>query len=167
MRLRSTLRRRAPRRGPHLPVFELPVETFIRYAYNIMLRREPDAQGRDHFTELLNRGQLDRNGLLDHLRSCEEFRWNVNYADLLVSIHYSRVEFVAIATASAPHSRLGRNPSVGQSGRVVSALHYPYPFDDLTIVDLPPSERDEIYRHSEMPRASLPPRAPFRTAITP
>ncbi len=149
-RLRTTRRRYHARRGPQLPVFDLPPETFIRYAYNIMLRREPDAQGRGHFTALLKSGEIDRNGLLDHLRTCEEFRWTVNYVDLLASIHYSRVEFVR----SLPRARrildLGGTHQSDRAGALVSALRYPYSFDELVIVDLPASERDEIYRHSEI-----------------
>jgi SAM-dependent methyltransferase len=149
-KVRSTLRRRAARRGAQLSVFDLPAESFIRYAYNIMLRREPDPQGLDHFTELLRSGRLDRNDVLDHLRSCEEFRWTVNYVDLLTSVHYSRVEFVR----SLPRARrildLGGTHQSDRAGAFVSALRYPYRFDELVIVDLPPSERDEIYRHSAL-----------------
>jgi len=152
-KVRTTRRRYLARRGPQLAVFDLPTDTFIRYAYNIMLRREPDAQGRGHFTALLESGELDRNGLLDHLRTCEEFRWTVNYVDLLASIHYSRVEFVR----SLPRARrildLGGTHQSDRAGALVSALRYPYSFDELVIVDLPASERDEIYRHSE-PRRS-------------
>src|SRR5471032_2616265 len=110
-KVRSTLRRRAARRGPQLSVFDLPAESFIRYAYNITLRREPDPQGLDHFTELLRSGRLDRN-------------------DLLTSIHYSRVEFVR----SLPRARrvldLGGTHQSDRAGAFVSALRYPYRFDE-------------------------------------
>lgn len=148
-RLRKTLRRGTDKRVPHVSAFDLHVETFIQYAYNIMLRREPDSQGRDHFTKLLRSGRLDRNGVLDHLRASEEFRWSVNYVDLLASIHYSRAEFVRSLPRADRILDLGGTHQSDPAGAFVNALHYPYPFIELIIVDLPMHERDGLYCHSE------------------
>jgi SAM-dependent methyltransferase len=150
-RVRPTLRKyTAPHTDPPLAAFDLPTSKFVEYAYNIMLRREPDPSGREHFTGMLKRRELDRNGVLDHLRNSEEFRWRQSYIDLLASLHYSRCEFVRSLPPARRILDLGGTHQSDTAGALVSALHYPYPFDEIVIVDLPPEARDEIYRHSEL-----------------
>lgn len=127
---------------------DLPTRAAIRVAYNTVLLREPDAVGLDHYAERLEVEGIPRRRMLEVMRGSEEAYFNVRYTDLLNSLHLSRCDFVR----SLPRARrildLGGTHQQNREGAFVH-LGYPYPFEKLTLVDLPIEERHEIYQLSE------------------
>ncbi|HUS62578.1 MAG TPA: methyltransferase domain-containing protein [Acidimicrobiales bacterium] len=117
----------------------------VRIAYNVILKREPDPGGQSDFVARLKARAIDHDELIDWLRGSEEFA-TVSRLNLLgPSLHLSRCEFIR----SLPRARrildLGGTHLAKAEGAFV-AMGYPYRFEELVIVDLPTSDRHEIYR---------------------
>jgi ubiquinone/menaquinone biosynthesis C-methylase UbiE len=134
---------------PDLRLFRIRQKAFVRFAYNALMRRAPDEGGWRTYVEGLADRSLSREDVLDHLRGSMEFRDNMWFRDLLVSLHHSRCDFVR----SMPRARrildLGGTHQGDRAGAFVR-MGYPYGFEELTIVDLPHEDRHEIYRLSEV-----------------
>jgi SAM-dependent methyltransferase len=141
--------RHARRNRSHLTLDHYPIPAFVTLVYNILLRREPDSDGRAHFTSRLRRGDLSRLGLIDVLLGSEEFRTDVGFVYLHSSLHHSRCAFVRSLPKGRRILDLGGTDQSDRQGALVR-MGYPYPFDELIILDLPHDERHEIYRHSEV-----------------
>jgi SAM-dependent methyltransferase len=145
--------------------WELPDEQALRMAYNVLLRREPDQSGREHFLDALASGELGRDGVLDHLRWSPEFHHGVPVrgSQLGHSLHLSRSEFIIGLPPARRILDLGGSSSYSDWGAMV-VMGYPYDFESLTIVDLPPDDRHEIYRYDDMPTEVKSPNGPVRYA---
>jgi SAM-dependent methyltransferase len=122
---------------------DLPARAAIRLAYEVLLGREPDPHGLADLGGRLERGELDRTGLLEILRGSGEFQ-SLGFRDLGPSLHASRCQFVR----SLPRARrildLGGTALGNPAGAFVS-MGYPYEFHELVLVDLPPDERHPLY----------------------
>jgi len=116
-------------------------------AYQVLLRREPDPGAWVQYTEALEARLLTREELVERIRCSSEFRTGV------------RLHGSALArrrcTPAAPSSSSACPGHVGSStweaahqpderGALVT-LGYPYDFDELVIVDLPPDDRHPLY----------------------
>jgi len=123
----------------------LPVDASVRLAYNVMLRREPDPVGRADFENRLANGVITHNRMVEELRGSEEFLYDVRFTSLGHSIHTGRCMFIQ----SLPRARrildLGGTHKAHPFGAMVR-MGYPYPFDELVIVDLPEDDRHPIYQ---------------------
>jgi SAM-dependent methyltransferase len=117
----------------------------VRLAFNVILDREPDPAGGDEYAAKLATGELSRHGVAQALAHSEEFRRRVPIADVLLSMHVSRSEFVAGLPRARRILDLGGTHQGYADGALVH-LGYPYPFERLVVVDLPVEERHEIYR---------------------
>lgn len=121
---------------------------FVDAAYQAILGREPDVEGRDRMLAELASGRTRRD-LLDELIESREFGMRPA-ANELTALHAGRRDFVR----SLPEARrildLGGTDLSDPRGAFLS-LGYPYPFDDLVIVDLPRAERHESYASEEVP----------------
>ena len=137
---------RAPRRSA--PVW-LPTPLFVRLAYELILRREPDEGGRRHYIDFLRDGTLSRSQMLDELRGSMEFRESVMVPDLTVSLHHSRCDFIRLLPPARRIVDLGGTHQHDARGALV-AFGYPYEFESLTIVDLPPEQRHAVYSESTL-----------------
>ncbi len=135
---------RPPRRTAPL---WLPTPQFVRLAYEILLRREPDDAGYRHYVACLRGGVMTRAEVLDELRGSMEFRESVVVPDLSVSLHQSRCDFIRLLPPARRIVDLGGTHQQDQRGALV-AFGYPYRFDSLTIVDLPPEQRHAVYAES-------------------
>jgi predicted SAM-dependent methyltransferase len=146
-------------------VWDLPDDQFVRTAYNVLLRREPDESGAAHFLTGLASGELGRQDVLDHLRWSPEFhhRAPARESDLGHSLHLSRSEFIAGLPPADRILDLGGSSSYSEWGAMV-VMGYPYDFESLTIVDLPAADRHEIYRWDHLPTAVDSPNGPVRYA---
>ncbi|MGH8992402.1 MAG: methyltransferase domain-containing protein [Acidimicrobiia bacterium] len=146
-------------------IWDLPEDEFLRAAYNVLLRREPDAGGAGHFKAGLASGELSREDVLDHLRWSNEFEHGVPVrgSRLSHSLHLSRSKFIAGLPPASDILDLGGSSSYSEWGALV-VMGYPYPFASLTIVDLPTGDRHEIYRYDEEPTAVDSPNGPVRYA---
>jgi len=114
-------------------------------AFNVILDREPDAAGGDEYASKLANGELSRHGVAQALAHSEEFRRQVPIADVLLSMHVSRSEFVAGLPRASRILDLGGTHQGMADGALVH-MGYPYRFERLVVVDLPVEERHEIYQ---------------------
>ncbi len=130
---------------PTVPFRYLPPKQSVRMAFNVILDREPDAEGGADYAGKLAAGQLSRHGVAEALAHSEEFRRRVPIGDVLLSMHVSRSQFVVGLPPAARILDLGGTHQGLPDGAFVH-LGYPYPFERLVVVDLPVEERDRIYR---------------------
>lgn len=121
---------------------------YITNAYNAVLLRDPEPSGLDHFYHLLTSGKISRAEFLETLRGSEEFRFNVRFTDLLTSLHWSRCDFVRGLPRARHLLDLGGASQEHSTGMFL-AMGYPYEFEKLVIVDLPPEEAHDLYKHPE------------------
>ena len=142
--------------------WQLPEEHAVRLAYNVLLRREPDKDGEAHFLGGLASGEFNRNDVLDHLRWSLEFH-RMRGTQLGRSLHSSRSEFIIGLPEAKRILDLGGSSSYSDWGAMV-VMGYPYTFESLTIVDLPPEDRHEIYRYTDRPTEVQTPKGPVRYA---
>ena len=141
-------KRRAYRVLDHLPTVPfryLPPKQSVRMAFNVVLDREPDSEGGAGYTRRLAAGEMSRHGVAEALAHSEEFRRRVPIADVLLSMHVSRSEFVAGLPRARRILDLGGTHQGMPDGAFVH-LGYPYPFERLVVVDLPVEERDALYQ---------------------
>jgi SAM-dependent methyltransferase len=130
---------------PTVPFRLLPHRQAVRMAYNVILDREPDAGGGEQFEEALAQGVYTRHGMAELLIHSEELRKSVPIANVLLSMHVSRSEFVRGMPRASRILDLGGTHQGFADGALVH-LGYPYRFDSLLVVDLPAEERHEIYQ---------------------
>ncbi|HYH49580.1 MAG TPA: methyltransferase domain-containing protein [Acidimicrobiia bacterium] len=145
--------------------WELPDEHALRLAYNVLLRREPDETGAAHFRDGLASGELSRDDVLDHLRWSPEFNRGIpaRGSQLAHSLHLSRSHFIRSLPEGGRILDLGGSSSYSDWGAMV-VMGYPYAFESLTIVDLPPADRHDIYRYADQPTEVATPNGPVRYA---
>jgi len=123
---------------------DAPPERFVRAAFQTILRRQPDPAGLRNYVTQLSSRRLTPDGVLDELVSSMELRTNVPYQNVLRSLHHSRCDFVRMLPRARRILDLGGTDQAEEVGALVS-MGYPYPFELLTIVDLPGEERHELY----------------------
>src|ERR1700730_5543544 len=58
---------------------DLPAESAVRMAFNVMLRRDPETEGYRHFVPRLNAGALTRDEMVEENRGSEEFIYHVGF----------------------------------------------------------------------------------------
>jgi predicted SAM-dependent methyltransferase len=130
-------------------IAHLPPTRFLRFAFNAVLRRDPDAGAEASYLPRLESGEITPQDVLDELRAAPELRFTVPIRDLMLSLHHSRCDFVRTFPRARRIVDLGGTDQADQWGALVASLHYPYPFEELTIVDLPLDDRHDLYRHSD------------------
>lgn len=113
-------------------------------AYNIVLKRDPDPDGWKGWLDQLN-GGLSRNQFVDFLRGSEDCFTNVAFETFAPALHIGRCQFIRSLPPARRILDLGGVHLSRKEGALV-ALGYPYPFEELVIVDLPDNERHELYR---------------------
>lgn len=125
---------------------DLPSESAVRMAFNVMLRRDPGTDGYRHFVPRLSAGSLTRDEMVEEIRGSEEFIYHVSFRTRLGhSIHVGRCQFIQSLPKAARILDLGGTHRGNEYGALV-AMGYPYPFEELVIVDLPDELRHPIYR---------------------
>lgn len=119
--------------------------TFVELAYRIVLGREPDAHGHKHFLDRIRKGAISRDLLVRTLIDSREFAETRLHSDISTSLHESRGRFVRSLPPARRIVDIGGSCQGSDRGAMVE-MGYPYPFERLTIVDLPSAERHELYR---------------------
>ncbi len=99
----------------------------------------------DQFVGSLLAGEISRQGVVESLIHSEELRSAVPIRNVLLSMHVSRCEFVRSMPRASRILDLGGTHQGFADGALVH-LGYPYRFDRLLVVDLPATERHEIYQ---------------------
>jgi SAM-dependent methyltransferase len=132
------------RRGPR-PLAGLSPERALSAIYELLLRRTPDAHGRAAYLPGLADGSLSARLLAERILASAEFWTVVAFSDLSSSLHFSRSIFVR----SLPRARrildLG-GTALGSSQGAMVLMGYPYPFEQLVVVDLPSDDRNALYQ---------------------
>jgi Methyltransferase domain/Domain of unknown function (DUF4214) len=118
---------------------------FVDLVYRIVLGREADAHGRAHFLERIGKGAISRDLFVRTLVDSREFAETRLHSDLSTSLHESRGRFVRSLPPARRIVDIGGSCQGSDRGAMVE-MGYPYPFERLTIVDLPSAERHELYR---------------------
>jgi SAM-dependent methyltransferase len=121
----------------------------VRLAYNVLLRRDPDEPAWSEQAEAIASGRLTRGDVIDRIRCSSEY-WTqvpVGQAGLHSSLHASRCEFIAGLPPAQRIVDLGGGHTTDPRGALV-VLGYPYDFEELVVVDLPPDDRHPLY-HSD------------------
>ncbi|HVA74657.1 MAG TPA: methyltransferase domain-containing protein [Acidimicrobiales bacterium] len=119
----------------------------VEVAYEIVLGRPADPVGRETALSMLGTGSWSPSEMISWLMGSGEFRRNRHFTGRTLgpSLHSSRCEFVRSLPAARNILDLGGTDLASPEGAMVT-MGYPYRFETLTIVDLPPDERHEIYR---------------------
>ena len=155
----------ARNRMPALPGSDIRTGSparFVRAAYQIMLRRDADEAGLSNYVDHLNAGRLTPDGVLDEMLTSMELR-GIKYQNLLRSLHLSRCDFVRMLPRARRILDLGGTDQDDDAGALVS-MGYPYPFEEVVIVDLPSDERHELYGYIASSDAVTTPNGPVRYA---
>ena len=144
--------RRARREATKLldPPFEqLAPRQAVRFAYNVLLRRDPDEPAWSEQAGAIANGTMTRGDMIDRIRCSSEYHTMVPVgpASLHSSLHSSRCEFIAGLPQARRIVDLGGGHTIDPRGALV-VLGYPYEFDELVVVDLPPDDRHPLY-HSD------------------
>ena len=147
-RVERKVRREATRLAG-LAYQQLPPRSAVRMAYNVLLRREPDEPAWTEQADAMAAGTLTHDDIVDRIRCSNEFRTAVPVrpANLHSSLHASRCEFIVGLPPARSIVDLGGGHTSDSRGALV-VLGYPYDFDELVVVDLPPDDRHPLY-HSE------------------
>ena len=100
--------------------------TFTRWAYRMLLQREPDDGGRDLYLQHLADGTRTRQSMLEEMRASDEFWFGfaLRYDDPIFSLHRSRSLFVS-PPRGRRHPGPRRHAPDGRRGALVR-LGYPY-----------------------------------------
>jgi SAM-dependent methyltransferase len=130
-----------------LPYERLEPREAVRVAYNVLLRRDPDPAAWDHYAGAVRSGVWTRADVADRIRGSSEYRTQVPYgpSSFFTSLHASRCEFVLGLPPARRIVDIGGGHTTDGRGALV-VLGYPYPFDELVIVDLPQESRHDLYR---------------------
>jgi SAM-dependent methyltransferase len=139
--------RREATRLAGLSFTELPAREAARMAYNVLLRRDPDPTAWDEYTGALTDRLMAYEDMVDRIRTSSEFRtvargWATG---LHGSLHASRCEFIIGLPRARRIIDVGGGHTSDGRGALV-ALGYPYDFEELVIVDLPPEDRHDLYK---------------------
>jgi SAM-dependent methyltransferase len=121
-------------------------ERFVRTAFQIMLRRDAEPAGLENYLTVLESGALDPDGVLDEMLTSMELRIDVPFRNILRSLHQSRCDFVRMLPRARRILDLGGADQERDAGALVT-MGYPYPFELLTVVDLPGGDRHALYGH--------------------
>jgi SAM-dependent methyltransferase len=122
-------------------------EAFVRLAYDMVLGRPADPDGLRNYLDHLAAGTLDRRRAIEEMQGSDEhwFGHALHYPTSIIAIHRSRCLFVQQLPAARRILDLGGTHQTSVEG-ALQGLGYPYPWDRLVIVDLPPDERHELYQ---------------------
>src|SRR5207302_7398763 len=137
------------------------VDDRVDVAYRLLLGRDPDPAGRADFSGRLARHEISFEQMIEEIRTSEEFRFGRRLTDLSRSVHMSRCDFVQSLPPARRIVDLGGTNLWADDGALVH-MGYPYEFDDLVIVDLPPDERHPLYRTAGDVDAVVSARGPVR-----
>jgi SAM-dependent methyltransferase len=119
--------RREVTRLAGLSFTQLPPREATRMAYNVLLRRDPDPTAWDEYTGALSDHLMDYEDMVDRIRTS------------------SRCEFIIGLPRARRIIDVGGGHTSDARGALV-ALGYPYDFEELVIVDLPPDDRHDLYK---------------------
>jgi len=125
----------------------LPPRAQLSVVYETLLGRKPDPSGVASYLPALQDGSLSPSELAEWIYASSEWWTVAPFTQLAPALHFSRSLFVR----SLPRARrildLGGTALGSDKGAMV-LMGYPYAFDELVVVDLPPDDRNDLYKES-------------------
>jgi predicted SAM-dependent methyltransferase len=125
----------------------LPPDMQLEVLYQLLLGRMPDPAGVSSYLPGLQDGSMSPSQLAEWIYASSEWWTVAPFTQLAPALHFSRSLFVR----SLPRARrildLGGTALGSDKGAMV-LMGYPYPFDELIVVDLPPDDRNALYHES-------------------
>jgi SAM-dependent methyltransferase len=125
----------------------LPPERQLSVLYEVLLGREPDASGVASYLPGLQDGSLPPSQLAEWIYASSEWWTVVPFTQLAPALHFSRTLFVRSLPKARRILDLGGTALGSDKGAMV-LMGYPYAFDELIVVDLPPDDRNDLYKES-------------------
>ena len=116
----------------------------VEVGYRAVLQREPDPWGRRDFLGRFGSGSITVEQFGRELVESPEFERVQATRSLSRSLHHSRCAFVRSLPPARRILDLGGTNLQHEHGAMVT-MGYPYTFEELVIVDLPPGERHPLY----------------------
>jgi SAM-dependent methyltransferase len=116
----------------------------VETVYRAILQRRPDPWGERDFLARMRGGRFTVEQLGRELLDSPEYERVRATPNLVHSLHHSRCLFVRSLPPSRRILDLGGTNLQHEHGAMVT-MGYPYDFDELVIVDLPPDERHPLY----------------------
>lgn len=133
--------------SPRLDIDTQSDDDFVYVAYQLLLDRVPDANGFLYFQRRLAKGG-SRRQLVQDIRDSEEFR-SVGRSPL-GALHGARLQWTRSLPRAATILDLGGVSTDSPNGAMIE-MRYPYGFQRLTIIDLPPEERHPEFLSDRFP----------------
>jgi SAM-dependent methyltransferase len=137
----------------HVKLESLPTEVAIQLSYEVLLGRQADEEGLGTYVAKVMSGSFTRAEVIQWIKGSSEYESRRQFSgrsSLTPSLNASRCRFVRALPRAADIVDLG-GLSVGDRRGALVGAGYPYPFETLTIVDLPAEARDELYGAAEQP----------------
>ncbi|HXQ90448.1 MAG TPA: methyltransferase domain-containing protein [Acidimicrobiales bacterium] len=144
----SALARRARARvGAGAGIDGLSPHQQLDVVYRVLLGRPPDPAGTASYLPGLQDGSLSPSQLAEWMYASSEW-WSVApFTQLGPALHFSRSLFVRSLPPARRILDLGGTALGSDKGALV-LMGYPYAFDEVIVVDLPPDDRNAIYKES-------------------
>jgi hypothetical protein len=117
---------------------------FVTRAYELILKRPPDAEGLEHHTRSLSFGDVSPLDFVQGMLESPEYQ-SVGKLGALQALHQARQMMVRQLPKADAILDLGGAADDFPAGALV-LMGYPYPFRRLTIVEPPRENRHDIYR---------------------
>ncbi len=129
---------------------DLPSRQLLRGLFHLLFDREPVLTDDDWYVQQLESGALSPRQLAEWLINSAEWAHGAPMTEFGPSLHYGRGVFIR----SLPRARrildIG-GAALGDPSGALLLMGYPYPFDELVIVDLPSDERHPLYQDESRP----------------
>jgi SAM-dependent methyltransferase len=123
----------------------LSAQQVLDVVYELILGREPDPTGTASYLSGLQSGALTPQEVALWAIASGEW-WSVTpFSGLGQSLHFSRMMFVRSLPAGRRILDLG-GTALGNAAGALVLMGYPYPFEELVVIDLPSEERNALYQ---------------------
>ena len=124
----------------------LPQEQ-LNVVYETLLGRTPDPAGTESYLPSLRDGSLSPSQLAEWIYASSEWWTVAPFTELAPALHFSRSLFVRSLPKARRILDLGGTALGSDKGAMV-LMGYPYAFEELVVVDLPPHDRNDLYKES-------------------
>ena len=125
----------------------LPPQVQLSVVYETLLGRKPDPSGMASYLPGLQDGSLSPSQLAEWIYASSEWWTVAPFTQLAPALHFSRSLFVRSLPKARRILDLGGTALGSDKGAMV-LMGYPYAFDELVVVDLPPDDRNDLYKET-------------------
>ncbi|HEY5023742.1 MAG TPA: methyltransferase domain-containing protein [Acidimicrobiales bacterium] len=125
----------------------LAPEQQLSVLYELLLGRKPDPAGMASYLPGLRDGSMSASELAEWIYASSEWWTVAPFTQLAPSLHFSRSLFIRSLPPARRILDLGGTALGSDKGAMV-LMGYPYTFDELVVVDLPPDARNDLYKET-------------------